>query len=216
MILVTGASGYLGSHVMQTLAARGLPHVGTSRRIGVDLTDRTATLEYISSMEDVDVIIHCAAIVPKTASEYEDKEDAQDNIRMLRNLSMRERSYRIVFVSSITAAEELPSAYGAGKWVAETQYLRQGDVSVRLPGLFGPPRRSGLIYNATKAFLSGEPFTANPCQNWEAMHVKDAADALVDVAETPTKARVLTIEYPEAVFRQRLREFVADVQRDGV
>lgn len=59
-ILVTGANGFFGTAVCRKLEARGLPYVATSRRAGVDLEDRGATLELFREVRP-DVVLNCAA-----------------------------------------------------------------------------------------------------------------------------------------------------------
>ncbi|MSO55875.1 MAG: hypothetical protein EXQ55_02985 [Acidobacteria bacterium] len=86
---------------------------------------------------------------------------------------------------------KLPApGYARGKWTAKQLPFdrhRIDDVALRLPGLFGLPRRSGLLYNAAKAFLTHGRFEfAAPAEPWAAMVVDDAAEYLVRTAITPS------------------------------
>jgi len=62
MILVTGATGFLGKRVCRQLDARGLAYLRTSRTLGLDLTDRQATLAYFQQQRP-DIVLNCAAYV---------------------------------------------------------------------------------------------------------------------------------------------------------
>ena len=197
-ILLTGATGYLGGHVIAKLQARRLSFVATSLGGAAggpcDLTSADSVRALLGRAKP-SVVIHCAAAVPKTASAYNDTEAADASIAMLKTLADN-ADCPIVFASSMTvygAAVECPadeasrphpdSAYARGKWAAEQLLFdrkRSGDVALRLPGLFGLPRRSGVMYTAAKAFLTRGNFALTASDEpWAAMTVDDAAEYLV-------------------------------------
>jgi len=62
MILVTGATGFLGKAVIRKLAAGNTPYVATSLSLGLDLRDRAAVEKYFSEIKP-NAVIHCAAFV---------------------------------------------------------------------------------------------------------------------------------------------------------
>ncbi|MEG1523725.1 MAG: NAD-dependent epimerase/dehydratase family protein [Clostridia bacterium] len=62
MILVTGATGFLGKHVCRKLEERGLIFTPTSLHAGVDLRDAEQTMQLFDSVQP-DYILHCAAYV---------------------------------------------------------------------------------------------------------------------------------------------------------
>ncbi|MHB1163475.1 MAG: NAD-dependent epimerase/dehydratase family protein [Minisyncoccota bacterium] len=62
MILVTGATGFLGRRVCRKLDARGLAYHSTGLRHGVDLRDRTATLALFREVQPL-YVLNCAAFV---------------------------------------------------------------------------------------------------------------------------------------------------------
>ena len=217
-ILVTGASGYLGKQVIERLDERGLQSisVGLSNRtssISCDLT-KPQKVQKLFEQTNPSAIIHCAAIVPKTAAEYSNRRAAENSVSMLQNLA-EVAPCKIVFPSSMTVyakAQHFPvfeddvqipdTGYAYGKWVAEQILLNRqlpGDVVFRLPGLFGLPRRSGLLYNATKAFLTEGTFDVNPSSGiWAAMAVQDAAEYLIKAALTSSThpAQAINMGYP--------------------
>ncbi len=62
MILVTGATGFLGKRVCRALDQRGLPYTRTSLRAGSDLRDQDATFRLFDSVRPTQVL-NCAAYV---------------------------------------------------------------------------------------------------------------------------------------------------------
>jgi GDP-L-fucose synthase len=62
MILLTGATGFLGKAVARGLEARKIPFVPTSLSLGLDLRDRAAAEKFFAGKKPR-AVIHCAAFV---------------------------------------------------------------------------------------------------------------------------------------------------------
>jgi GDP-L-fucose synthase len=62
MILVTGATGFLGKRVCKKLDERGLAYEKTSLSLGTDLRDRTQTFSLFEKVKP-EYVLHCAAYV---------------------------------------------------------------------------------------------------------------------------------------------------------
>lgn len=218
-ILVTGASGYLGGRIFALLKERGAAVTGTSLRdqnfIRCDLTDEKSVLSLAKKVK-ADAVIHCAAKVPKSEKDYEQVDRRSENKVMLANLTKAGFAH-IIFTSSMTvysaetsmpAREEDISAqlagYALGKRNAELFLLQNNAIRatiLRLPGLFGPPRRSGLLYNAIYCLASEGHFRlSGKITLWAAMHVDDAAEICIRAtASVPDRSRILNIGYPLAM-----------------
>lgn len=179
MILLTGASGYLGQHVVQRLADNHVSWVvgGPRSESGIDLTDFGAVQRMMNDVRP-DVVIHCASEVPKLPQDYDRADSAVNNLLMLQNIIDATRA-QIVLASSIVAKDPRSSRYATSKYASEQVLLcqRQNSAIMRLPGLFGLPRRSGVIYESAVRGERREYYGPNP-----AMHVEDAAEYLVRAA----------------------------------
>jgi nucleoside-diphosphate-sugar epimerase len=90
--------------------------------------------------------------------------------------------------------------YATGKLEAESRLLQQSGTDVvilRLPGLFGPPRQSGVLFNAALAFARDKDFRlAEPVPQWSALHVDDAADSVVKATTLPSGKYLVNVGYP--------------------
>jgi nucleoside-diphosphate-sugar epimerase len=218
-ILVTGASGYLGTVILDLLKQYHLRYIGVSSsgKSGVlcDLTDPEQVKKIIEEIRPI-TIIHCAAEVPKNSTEYANDSAAKRSIAMIKNIADNSPS-RIIFASSMTIyvntnslqvveEETIPpdNGYAKGKWDAEEILFRHnvpGDITLRLPGLFGMPKRTGLIYNTAKSLLTDGTFTFTPSPDiWATIHVQDAAEYFIRAVTKPTNLppTAINIGYPGA------------------
>ena len=217
--LVTGAQGFLGAQIVNILRAMGAKVTESGRRSAgniecCDLTDASAVARMMDRVFP-DCIIHCAAYVPKTIEAYNDRNGADAGYRMLENV-LNSSDCPVVFVSSMTvygAVREQPivesdagdpvSAYGKSKWQAELRLKADGRpaLAVRIPGLFGPARRSGLVHNVVSALKHrhAEPQLPEVAVLWAAMHVEDAAECIVKLAGLPMhEFEAVHVGYPGA------------------
>ena len=78
MILITGASGQLGTAVAQTAEKRGIPFISTDSAT-LDITDKTAVENYICELRP-DAVIHCAAFTDVNGAE--DKKEICETINV--------------------------------------------------------------------------------------------------------------------------------------
>ena len=203
--LLTGPDGYLGGRIKALCAARGLD-VTSITRSDVNLLDAKGVARFVPQER---VILHCAAPVPKAMEDYMDEVMAEHAVAMVRSL-LATRPARMIFASSMTVYVDVPSpvreedapapgsGYAGGKRRAEMLIQDSGIPAtiLRLPGLFGAPRKSGFLYNAARAIATGKDFQiGNRPKIWAALHVDDAAEAMVRAADLTGPTRVLNVGY---------------------
>ena len=104
-ILVTGVSGFLGSRLLTELnktydSIHGVSSSDTETSKGCNLTLKDSVKELIDGIEP-DCIIHCAAIVPKKMSDYNDDIHNKSNELMTQNI-VSTSSCPIIYLSSMT------------------------------------------------------------------------------------------------------------------
>ncbi len=207
-IVVTGARGYLGAHVLSALRQAGHDAVGLTRRdqVGLEVCDLLdgQCLHRVMDAIAPTMIVHCAWESPKDDAAYDDVEASERGVTMLDNLLLA-TSAPVLLISSMTVyglgnasrtyreedAGELKTVYARSKWKAEQRLYSTGreGFAIRIPGLFGGGRRNGVVWNLLNSLTQGKSpqLPAQPIL-WAAMDVRDAAVAvtrLCDVAPRP-------------------------------
>jgi nucleoside-diphosphate-sugar epimerase len=152
-IAVTGATGFIGRHVLAAIAATGRPARVLARDPRVLAPSPTCSIiaggladkEALESLTDgVAAVIHCAGVIaaPNRAAFRVANVDGTGNL-----LRATPTDTRVVHVSSLAARRPALSAYGDSKREAELLVLadeRHDRIVVRPPAVYGPGDRATL------------------------------------------------------------------------
>ena len=135
LVLVTGANGFLGRHVVAALQAQGTPVRGLVRRLheaeapeGVELVegDVTEPRTLGPAMEGVDAVIHLVAILQGRPEDFARVigDGTRNTVEAAREAGVR----RFVYVSALGTNERTRDTvpYFRGKWDAEQALLASG------------------------------------------------------------------------------------------
>ncbi len=223
MILVTGGTGFIGSHLLERLSAERIParclvrpKAGRSalpapiQMVTGDLAEGAGIME---ALEDVDTVIHLAGV---TAA-LRDEDYRTGNVRATEGLAraLAQRKVRLVHVSSLAAigpspdgtpvteeAEPHPlTSYGRSKLEAEqvVRRLVPEAVIVRPPVVYGP--RDTAVIEILKPIARGIALEIAGGERWfSAIYVKDLVEGLVAVARAPQAAgRTYFLAHPTTV-----------------
>ena len=210
-VLLTGANGFVGSHVAQKLAERGVPlrlMLRRSSRVGfldgIDYERAEGDLRLLETLSEavrgVDTVVHMAGLtmgLAITEAEYQQVNNL--GTAMLVAAAREAGVKRFVYVSSqaaqgpnqhpVASIPALPrpvSAYGRSKLAGEYAALAARDsmsvAIVRPPVVYGQRDRALLpFYRMAKLGLVPVCGDGNNVVTW--IHVLDAAEAIV---ATPT------------------------------
>ncbi|WP_320669963.1 NAD-dependent epimerase/dehydratase family protein [Patulibacter defluvii] len=222
--LVTGAAGFIGSHLVATLRERGWQTIGVDRRPGADVTGDIATLDLDPLVSGVDVVFHLAGRASARASWRTAFDDyLHDNVRATQRLleaAHAARVGRVVLASSssvygdprrLPTPEDAPlrpiSPYGATKLMAEglaTAYGAQGldVVALRYFTVYGPGQRPDMaLQRAIAAALGGGELLVfgDGRQSRDFTYVADAVAGTIAAAERGPAGEVYNLGGGERV-----------------
>jgi nucleoside-diphosphate-sugar epimerase len=212
--LVTGASGFVGSHLADLLVERGWKTGLLVRRSsklrwldarGADRVD--VDFDRLAPLPPCDVVFHVAGTI-KGGSLEEYREGNRDLALRVYDAA---RSARFVHVSSLAAAgpaercdEETPAApismYGRSKEEGERALRERGGriplTIVRPPVVYGP--RDWGLYDLYRAVARGiRPVIGGP-KTISLVHVRDLCEGIVAAAESPAAAgELFYLAHPE-------------------
>ncbi len=211
-VLITGASGLVGSHLMrqaagrldtlgafQSFEPRGLP----GRFVRVDLTDPTAAAGLAASFRP-DVIIHCAAMADSDRCQAEPALARRLNVDTTRILARRaqQAGAKLVFLSTDIifdgrkgapyVEEDAPnplSFYAETKVEAENVVRGECErsVIVRTSLIYGPSPRGdrGIDERLGIAIRAGRPLRLFADEFRAPMSAANLADAVLELAGSP-------------------------------
>ena len=236
-VLLTGANGFLGSELVKVIGQDSsieliklvrLAQTSDTNLVACDLTNNENVKEILVNVLP-DVILHTAAFVPKTKSDYEN-DLSNANLLMVKNLLAHSNAI-FINISSMTVyglsdkvirAEsddtDPQSAYGKSKLKIEEFLLnnKSMSISIRIPGLFGFERKTGLIYNILKS-LSNDEHLVLPTEPllWSAMDVSDVANSIHRVmqafANDKYSSNVINVAYPDILSINKLVNTCEDI-----
>jgi nucleoside-diphosphate-sugar epimerase len=206
--LVTGATGFVGSHLAERLCREGLDVVCTVRETsslawleGLDVERRVASLEDAEALAeaaaDADYVFHVAGVTRARTPEAYMAANAEGTRCLLEAVARSARGLRrFVYVSSLAAAGPSPTdeppdetappqphdAYGASKLAGEKAVLGEGGplpcTVVRPPAVYGPRDRNFLPLFRMAQRFRLAPIIGSPSKQVSLVHVADLVECL--------------------------------------
>jgi nucleoside-diphosphate-sugar epimerase len=232
MLLVTGATGFVGGHLLERLAACGQtarclvrrktlarPLPGGMEPVLADLSTGQGLDE---ALEGVDTVIHLAGVTKALRPADYNAGNAHATETLAR--AAAGRPVRFVLVSSLAAvgpgsmiredAEPRPvSQYGRSKLQGEriVRALLPGAVIVRPPVVYGP--RDTDVFQVLKSVAKGLTMEIAGGGKWfSAIYVKDLADGLMIAArESRAAGRTYFLADPQPVSWREFGEVAARI-----
>lgn len=196
-VALTGATGFLGHHLLASLAGAGWRVCALSRSGRIEgggeaevvaghLGDEAALGDLV---DGVDAVVHAAGLVKaKRAAEFS-AVNGRGTARLLHRAGEDAPDAHVLLVSSLAAREPQLSAYAASKREAEDEARRlvapHRLTIVRLPTIYGPHDREALsVFQSARLPLT--PLLSDGRERIAMLHVADAADAIVRLLDSRT------------------------------
>jgi len=217
MILVTGATGFVGRALMRDLASRGMAYRGASRRQGtghVVVGDMTGDTDWSAALAGAEIVIHLAArthVLNETAT---DPLAAYRAVNVDATLNLARQAARagvrqFVFLSSVKVNGErtLPGypfresdpprpedGYGISKREAEDGLLElagetgMAGTVLRPPLVYGPGVKANFA-SLVRLSTTGLPLPFGAVRNERSLvYVGNLTDAIIRVLDQPAAA----------------------------
>jgi nucleoside-diphosphate-sugar epimerase len=229
MILVTGGTGFIGTHLLEKLVASGHTVRALVRRIGASPRSLPAGVETVygdlaggtglaEALRGANAVIHLAGVTKALRSEDYYTGNVGATEQLVRAMAGRE--IRLVHVSSLAAigpsAAGAPLAeddephplthYGKSKLAAEkvVHDLAPYAVIVRPPVVYGP--RDTDVFQFLKSISKGLVLEIAGGERWfSAIYVKDLVEGLLAAADAPLAAgRTYFLAHAKPVSWRRL------------
>lgn len=198
-----------GGYNVIACSRSGTPVAPASKAIALDVTDRGQVRRILEALRP-DAILHLAGFIPSGIETLEDaKQSKLVNLygtQIVSEEAMNLDLKRFVFASSIEVYGDAPvdgsaflesdeldprGAYGRDKAAAEAAVSsslsdRCVVIALRLAGIHGPPRKSGVIFRYSEAAKLGAPLKVlEPNTIFNFLGVADAAKACLASIEAP-------------------------------
>lgn len=196
-VLVTGAAGFIGTHVCMTLKACGIDVIEADKRTGEDLSSLQLTNAVFDSATHIDAVIHLAASCSTPGSMTDPMQTYQDTVSTAVNVieQCRVRGIPLIVTTSVKA-RDAHTPYGAAKRIVETwawEYRQAYGLRVLV-------NRPGTIY--------GPGQEGSPESGWVAWFCKARDEKLpVTISGDGSQARDLLYvdDYVALLLRQLLQ-----------
>tara|TARA_B110000027_G_scaffold124594_1_gene141313 strand:- start:17 stop:856 length:840 start_codon:yes stop_codon:yes gene_type:complete len=215
-ILITGASGYIGNFIYNKIKKthKCIPLSRTKKKnfLNIDLLDQNK-LKILSKNFSPSLIIHFANKLPSSNNFYE-------NYKMTKNILINFKC-PIIFLSSMTVYnsskekklnEKIKIKLDKNKnsyafYKLKTEKLIQernieGDLSIRIPGVFGGKRKSGLIHNVIYLLKKNKQPNINTFfGNWSAIHINHLSKLIIRIikAKKKCKIKIINVAYKNMI-----------------
>lgn len=217
-ILITGASGFIGSHLVQAISAAGHEVIACVRHpiqiqqqwpditaIKSDFATDHAVTDWAPRLQDVDVVINAVGIIHESCDQSFDALHTQAPIALFQACESS-GVQRVIQISALGADERAFSHYHTSKRAAD-RYLRERnlDWAIVMPSIvYGPGAKSMALFRAI-ASLPFIPLIDTGDQQIQPIHIDDMTKAIIELLNSPSPLRAdIEMVGPEPITMREL------------
>jgi 2-alkyl-3-oxoalkanoate reductase len=207
LVALTGATGFVGRHLLRRLAAEGWRVRALTRRPGTLAAETESVMPVVGDLDSeaalaelvagVDAVVHCAGLVAaRSAAEFQ-RVNTNGTARLLRAAAAGADRPRFLLISSLAAREPQLSPYASSKREAE-EVLRRNAAGLawqvlRPPVIYGPGDRATLPL--FRQFSRGLVLRPAGAGRFSMLYVEDLAAAVAALlAQVAPAGHVMEID----------------------
>ncbi len=202
-ILITGATGFIGSHLLRALSQKGheivacVRHPTEVRRrwpeitvMPTDFSTDHAAADWIPRLQGVDIVINAVGIIRESGSQTFDALHTQAPIALFQACESAGVK-RVIQISALGADDTAFSHYHLSKRAAD-RFLRERtlDWAILMPSIvYGPGAKSMALFKAVAA-LPLVPLIDAGDQPIQPIHIHDMTRAVAELVDTTFPLRI--------------------------
>lgn len=190
---VTGATGFVGKHLVRELVAQGFQVKALTRRpqpqteniiwIEGDLENTEALSRLV---ENADVFFHLAGLVKAKSAQDFDRVNSHSIQTLMKIIQASPANPHFILLSSLAARKRYLSSYAQSKQKGEGILMEKAEninwTILRPPGIYGPEDKETLkIFKAISAHIAPLPGGSDNRASW--IYAPDLAQAMIAVSE---------------------------------
>jgi uncharacterized protein YbjT (DUF2867 family) len=195
MILLTGATGVIGSAVLRRLVAAGTPvrclvrdpkRLGPERvRVQLALGDLADPGSFRNALRGVDTVVHLAASIRDQPRGSLEELNAMATLRLVR-ATERSGAQRFMFFSAMGASLQSPTRFFRTKALARQAVERaQLETTVFAPSIVYTPGDPWLTLLERMSHLPAMPIAGSGRALYQPIWAEDVADCVVEALDRP-------------------------------
>lgn len=198
-ILLTGASGFIGGHILQTLEQAGHNIIPVSRHHGFDFRRMLTPEDWLPHLQGIEVVVNSVGIIAETRGQTFETLHHQAPAALFRACVMAGVP-RVVQISALGADEQAFTPYQVSKKAAD-DVLRNLPLEwfILRPSLvYGDGGKSSAMFRFM-ASLPLIPLVGDGRQRIQPVHVSDVVATVMQCLQTASARRTLDVVGPEAL-----------------
>lgn len=218
-ILVLGASGYIGFGIYTKLIDQNYNCIGTSKTqnlpfFKLNLLNKKKIQKLFKIIKPT-LIVHCANNIPNQKINF------YENYKITSNILKYSQRIPIIFFSSMTIYNEskkkifseknhikinrIKNSYAYYKKKTEELILKRklkGDVCVRIPGVFGALRHTGIVSHIISSLLRNKNISIKfKKENWSAIYYDHLLELILKIIKSNNiyQSTIVNVAYKRKV-----------------